>query len=131
MQDFDIIEGIDNIDKIVRITDDTILSPEQQVAYCLWSQTFWGFSPEQQENELKFMIEDSKYQMKLGLTYTHQLTDDGDLDFVCGLSSDEEERATKQWEQWRRNCRFIRRSAGKKGSLCREWKRETKNRTKG
>ena len=96
----------DNIDKIVRITDDTILSPEQQVAYCLWSQTFWGFSPEQQENELKFMIEDSEYQMKLGLTYTHQLTDDGDLDFVCGLSSDEEERATKQWEQWRRNRRI-------------------------
>ena len=52
------------------------------------------------------MIEDSKYQMKLGLTYTHQLTDDGDLDFVCDLPPDEEERATKQWEQWRRNRRI-------------------------
>ena len=79
---------------------------EQQAAYCLWSQTFWGFSPSQQDNELKFMIEDSEYQTNLGLTYTHQMTDDGEFEFVCNLSPEEEDRATKQWEEWRRNRRI-------------------------
>ena len=46
------------------------------------------------------MIEDSEYQKKLGLLYTSHSTDDGDIEFKCVLSPEQEELATRQWEEW-------------------------------
>lgn len=43
-----------NINKLVSIIDDTQLSLEQQAAYCLWEQTFYGFSPQQCKSHFDF-----------------------------------------------------------------------------
>lgn len=93
----------DNINKVVSIIDDTQLSLEQQAAYCLWEQTFYGFSPQQCKLHLDFMIEDSEYQKKLGLLYTCHSTDNGDIEYKCVLSPEQEELATRQWEEWSMN----------------------------
>lgn len=93
----------DNINKVVSIIDDTQLSLEQQAAYCLWEQTFYGFSPQQCKLHLDFLIEDSEYQKKLGLLYTCHSNDNGDIEFKCVLSPEQEELATRQWEEWRMN----------------------------
>lgn len=93
----------DNINKVVSIIDDTQLSLEQQAAYCLWDQTFFGFSPQQCKLHLDFMIEDSEYQKKLGLLYTCHSTDNGDIEIKCDIPPEQEELATRQWEEWRMN----------------------------
>lgn len=51
-----------NINKVVSIIDDTKLTLEQQAAYCLREQTFYGFSPQQCKLYLDFMMEDSEFQ---------------------------------------------------------------------